>query len=237
MSHFEGIFIMLVFYSVLTATLPTVLNDSFWIYYTTAATHSCLSDSIDCSCPPGYILNSSRNACRLVPTFTLQAAIEIIYVIGLGFMALSLLSLRRHIGLYREKMRERNVLISQIKVKNIDLRKELDTELSRIPQNFQQEGAFVSPISKVIKIIRDIQVKEELDDDTVADLDYVVHLLLSNQLFKPQLMNSNMESEVSQWLKQITGSDQKEEVHLAVKAAGRRITATNIDASSGFSKK
>jgi hypothetical protein len=219
--------LLLVTYSVLTATAPTVLSEPFWVYYTTSPTQSCsLSNSSDCICLSGYIPTPNQTACRLAMTFTMDATIEIIYAIGLTFMIWSFLSLKNHIGNYGEKMSERNNMISQIKVKNDALKDELDKELSRTNKAAHQEGSsFLSPISKVIRIIRDIQVNEELDDETVDALDYVVHLLLSNHLFKPQLMNSNMESEVSQWLKQITANEQEgETAFAAVKVSGRKVT-------------
>ena len=227
----------IVVYSVLTATLPTVLSSSYWVYYTTSSTQSCLSSSSSsgCTCASGYIPKNDNSACRLAMSFSLDAAIEMIFAIGLLCLAWSLVSLRAHIGVYGEKMNERQDLITQIKVKNDFLQVELDKELSRATQQTQVEGgSFISPISKVIKIIRDIQVNSELDDETVDDLDYVVHLLLSNQLFKPQLMNSNMEAEVNQWLKQITESDHKEEAAILTTKAtpGRKITKDSD--SSGF---
>lgn len=123
-------------------------------------------------------------------------------------MVRSLDTLHRHTNVCKLNRNTRSELILAIKVKNRDLKDELEQALSGTKQNNTAESSFISPISKVIKIIRDIQVANEFNDDIMNDLDYIVHLLLSNHLFKPQLLNSNMEAEVNQWLKQITDSDQ-----------------------------
>ncbi|KAJ3312469.1 High affinity cAMP-specific and IBMX-insensitive 3',5'-cyclic phosphodiesterase 8B [Boothiomyces sp. JEL0838] len=77
-----------------------------------------------------------------------------------------------------------------------------------------------SPITKVAKMIRNIQIYGELDTSAVKTLDYVVHLLSSNHLFEPQLKNTNMESEVNQWLQQITNHEEIKDDSLGKDLAG-----------------
>ncbi|KAJ3100875.1 High affinity cAMP-specific 3',5'-cyclic phosphodiesterase 7A [Phlyctochytrium planicorne] len=59
-----------------------------------------------------------------------------------------------------------------------------------------------SPITKVIKSIRNIQDKCDLDVDVMESLDYVIQLLSSNQLFMPNLnVNKDaIDSDVKNWL-------------------------------------
>jgi hypothetical protein len=61
---------------------------------------------------------------------------------------------------------------------------------------------FDSPIKRVIKWIRNIQLREcdKLDNDIIDTFDYIVKLLKSPELYEPELKNTNMESEVKQWL-------------------------------------
>ncbi|KAJ3045646.1 High affinity cAMP-specific and IBMX-insensitive 3',5'-cyclic phosphodiesterase 8A [Rhizophlyctis rosea] len=60
-----------------------------------------------------------------------------------------------------------------------------------------------SPITKVIKMIRNIQDKCDLEADMMESLDYVITILSSNQLFLPNLdVNKDaMDSDVQKWLK------------------------------------
>ncbi|KAJ3339191.1 High affinity cAMP-specific and IBMX-insensitive 3',5'-cyclic phosphodiesterase 8A [Kappamyces sp. JEL0680] len=141
----------------------------------------------------------------------LDPVIEVIFPFGLVILAASFCSLRYHHIKTKESSIEKYELIKAITRKNKALRDELSTELSRSKQKVTTESSFISPIAKVIKMIRDLQVNcDDLDDESMSSLDYVIHLLLSNHLFKPELMNSNMESEVNQWLKQITESDENQ---------------------------
>ena len=230
----------IVLYSVLVSTMNSVFNNFFWVSYSMVQ-KACISteSSTTCSCQTNYIPNDDSTACRYAPTYSMEASFETIFAFGLLLLVGSLNLLQGHVRVCREKKNERQKLIDQINIKNNELKEELDKELSRTTsQNTQKEGAFISPISKVIKIIRNIQINSNLDDETIDDLDYVVHLLLSNHLFKPQLMNSNMEAEVNQWLKQITESDQKEDVAaitLSTKpTASRKATAAADSRGSGF---
>jgi hypothetical protein len=169
---------------VLTATRLTVLGNSSWTQYT-------------------YLSFASSSS---IPY--LDPVIETIFPFGLILLHLSFLSLRSHQDHVLAATLKQRDLIRIIKKKNDDLRDELDKELSRTKQKTNSESSFISPIAKVIKMIRALQISSDnLDDESIANLDYIIHLLLSNHLFKPQLMNSNMESEVNQWLKQITETD------------------------------
>ena len=168
----------------LTATRLTVLGNSSWTQYT-------------------YLSFASSSS---IPY--LDPVIETIFPFGLILLHLSFLSLRSHQDNVLAATLKQRDLIRIIKNKNDALRDELDKELSRTKQKTNNESSFISPIAKVIKMIRALQISSDnLDDESIANLDYIIHLLLSNHLFKPQLMKSNMESEVNQWLKQITETD------------------------------
>jgi hypothetical protein len=60
-----------------------------------------------------------------------------------------------------------------------------------------------TPITKVIKIIRDIQENSGLSAENMDNLDYVVEILSSNQLFLPNFLHESaqgLDGDVSKWL-------------------------------------
>lgn len=60
-----------------------------------------------------------------------------------------------------------------------------------------------APITKVIRMIQNIQEKCRLDADMMEALEHVITILSSNQLFRPNLdVNKDaMDSDVNKWIK------------------------------------
>jgi uncharacterized protein YwgA len=93
-----------------------------------------------------------------------------------------------------------------------------------------------SPITKVTRMIRLLQLDHtHLENEILDKLDYVVHLLGSNHLFEPQLQNTNMETEVNQWLKQITNHNEaKEESRVFNKSPHEQENQTGLSRKKKF---
>lgn len=103
--------------------------------------------------------------------------------------------LERHIIEYASNLVERQKLVATLFYQNIEL-KRLVKELN----NKENALDLDSPITKVIKVIRDVQSKCNLTSDMQSSLDKVIDLLSRNQLFLPNLTNLNIDSDVSKWL-------------------------------------
>jgi hypothetical protein len=116
--------------------------------------------------------------------------------------------LERHIIDYASNLVERQKLVATLFYQNIELKRQVK-ELN----NAQNSLDLDSPITKVIKVIRDIQSKCNLTADMQSSLDKVIDLLSRNQLFLPNLTNSNIDSDVSKWLNSLitNQSNQNEE--------------------------
>ncbi|KAH6570308.1 hypothetical protein BASA60_007797 [Batrachochytrium salamandrivorans] len=91
---------------------------------------------------------------------------------------------------------DRQHAVLNLATQNADLKHQLC--LIRSQDNLDLD----SPITKVIKAIRDVQMRGDLEADVMESLDYVIVLLSSNQLFLPNL-NVNKEAmdlDVNKWL-------------------------------------
>lgn len=116
--------------------------------------------------------------------------------------------LERHIIEYASNLIERQKLVATLFYQNIELKRKIK-EMKHKENTLDLD----SPITKVIKVIRDIQSKCILTPDMQNSLDKVIDLLSKNQLFLPNLTNSNIDSDVSKWLNSLitNQSNQNEE--------------------------
>lgn len=116
--------------------------------------------------------------------------------------------LERHIIDYASNLVDRQKLVATLFYQNVELKRQVK-EL----KNKENTLDLDSPITKVIKVIRDIQSKCALTADMQKSLDKVIDLLSKNQLFLPNLTNSNIDSDVSKWLNSLitNQSNQNEE--------------------------
>jgi hypothetical protein len=185
--------------------MPTALNDRNLVPY--SAIHC--NNTSTCLCINGVI---EGDTCRYVPAFSINMGNEIIFLVALVLVMVLLWSLQIHVSSTTKLSKAQKALKEDIRGHSDQLR----SELMQFRNENNHPPAFDSPITKVIRMIRMLQLEDDsLDVDSVDRLDYVVHLLGSSQLFEPQLKNTNMESEVSRWLKQITNHDEAEEnIHI-----------------------
>lgn len=116
--------------------------------------------------------------------------------------------LERHIIEYASNLIERQKIVAKLFYQNIDLKRQVK-EMTHKENSLDLD----SPITKVIKVIRDIQSKCTLNYDMQNSLDKVIDLLSKNQLFLPNLTNVNIDSDVSKWLNSLitNQSNQNEE--------------------------
>ena len=121
---------------------------------------------------------------------------EITCIVAILAMTGSVYFLQKHIMDYAMSLIERQNVVARLFYQNVELKRQLkemklkDTDLD-----------LDSPITKVIKVIRDIQIKCDLSGDMQTSLDKVVDLLSKNQLFLPNLNpGGKMDADVSKWL-------------------------------------
>jgi hypothetical protein len=64
--------------------------------------------------------------------------------------------------------------------------------------------ALDAPITKAISLIRNFQVQHgyEMDVRVLDDLDYVINLLQSNDIFEPKLQTQGFEKDIGNWLEE-----------------------------------
>jgi hypothetical protein len=181
--------------------MPIVMNDANMVHYSVPK-FPCTTSPSGCQCPSG-ILEGTQ--CRFFPIFSINVGHEVLLVIGLCFVIILMSSLQYHVSTSIEYKTESQLLAKSI----MEHSNGLKAELMQIKDENRHFPALDSPITKVIRMIRMLQLEDDtLDQETTDRLDYVVHLLGSPQLFEPQLQDTNMESDVNQWLKQITNHEE-----------------------------
>lgn len=159
-----------------------------------------------CNISKGFIQSQDNSGCELsyIPIQEYWT-LEITCIVSLVLIGIALYMLQTFIGKYAMNLIEREIRASHILRLNDDLVKQLK-DLRKDPAMDLD-----SPITKVIKVVRSLQENCDLDVDTMESLDFVVHILSSNVLYKPNLNNNKdvMDSDVNRWLNDMmaTGED------------------------------
>ncbi|KAK6097090.1 hypothetical protein MT418_002724 [Batrachochytrium dendrobatidis] len=153
------------------------------------------SESI-CTCPYLYIPNMDKSKCDWLISIPVFYEQEVTFIVSILLICASSFMLHRHVCEYAYRLIDRRRAVSNLMTQNADLKKLLAQ--MHVKDNLDLD----SPITKVIKVIRDIQFKGDLEADVMESLDYVISLLSSNQLFLPNLnVNKDaMDTDVNKWL-------------------------------------
>ncbi|KAJ3212962.1 High affinity cAMP-specific 3',5'-cyclic phosphodiesterase 7A [Dinochytrium kinnereticum] len=121
---------------------------------------------------------------------------EVTFIVSVLLLSISLFLLQQFVQEYAFNLIDRQNHVTRLSKQNADLQTQLKAMKKDIDLDLD------SPITKVIKAIRNIQDKCDLDVDVMESLDYVIQLLSSNQLFMPNLnVNKDaIDSDVKNWL-------------------------------------
>ncbi|RKP00394.1 hypothetical protein CXG81DRAFT_13294 [Caulochytrium protostelioides] len=161
-----------------------------------------ISGEIQCQCWQGYapvLTADDTYVCDLKIDLKINWALEGVVLAGILVVVLSLGRLQVFVNKYALARVERGLLVQRLKQQNADL----TLQLNKIQPRAEPLLDLDSPITKVIACIRQIQASNRLDSDASEELDFVVEVLSSNQLFLPNLLRVNkdaMDGEVNQWL-------------------------------------
>ncbi|KAH6584530.1 hypothetical protein BASA61_007430 [Batrachochytrium salamandrivorans] len=182
---------------------PALGNPSLWanVIETQAPSSDALlpcssSSSSTCICPYLYIPTGTPPQCTWISAIKVYHEQEITFTISILLICISAFMLQHHVCEYAFSLFDRQHAVLNLATQNADLKHQLC--LIRSQDNLDLD----SPITKVIKAIRDVQMRGDLEADVMESLDYVIVLLSSNQLFLPNL-NVNKEAmdlDVNKWL-------------------------------------
>ncbi|KAI9361588.1 hypothetical protein DFJ73DRAFT_789099 [Zopfochytrium polystomum] len=187
-------------YAVLVISLEQVYNTPELQIYPVAMS---LTNVRVEKCAPGanqYLqsltLWSDTNLCLKATKVHIDWAAEATVMCCILLVGLSLHMLQAFIQEYAFNLIDRQNQVSKLSKQNEDLKTQLDSLKKEIVLDLD------SPITKVIRSIKNIQEKCDLGADVMESLDYVIQILSSNQLFLPNLNVNNdaMDSDVNKWL-------------------------------------
>ncbi|ORZ37306.1 hypothetical protein BCR44DRAFT_26328 [Catenaria anguillulae PL171] len=118
------------------------------------------------------------------------------FILAMALLLLGLFMLQRFIKRYAYFLVDRQRRMARLQAANAELRDRLKS--LKVEVNLDLD----SPITKVIQIIKSIQVKENMDGEVIESLDYVIGILSSNKLFQVDLgaFKDNIDKEVKSWL-------------------------------------
>ncbi|KAJ1556194.1 High affinity cAMP-specific 3',5'-cyclic phosphodiesterase 7A [Cladochytrium tenue] len=134
--------------------------------------------------------------CLIAQKLQVSWPAEVTVIVAIILLGWSLRTLQSFVEEYAYSLVERQSQVSRLSLQNAQLKKQLDSLKKEVNLDLD------SPITKVINIIKSIIEKNDFSAEVTESLDYVIHILSSNQLFLPNLnVNSDaMDSDVNRWL-------------------------------------
>ncbi|TPX33494.1 hypothetical protein SmJEL517_g03641 [Synchytrium microbalum] len=135
----------------------------------------------------------------------IQTPQEVTIIVTIWLLGFAFYSLQRFIRKYALSMLDHQNEAIKLTKMNDDLKAQLQTMKKEVKLDLD------SPVTKVINLIRNIQDKCRLDAETMENLEYVIDILSSNQLFMPNLnvQGSTMDAEVNRWLNVLVATESK----------------------------
>ncbi|KAI9189244.1 cAMP-specific 3',5'-cyclic phosphodiesterase 4D [Blastocladiella emersonii ATCC 22665] len=126
----------------------------------------------------------------------INLASEGTFLVFMVLLQLGLFMLQRFIKRYATFLIDRQRRMQRLQAANAELQDKL--KLLKVDVNLDLD----TPITKVIRIIKSIQAKEDMDGEVIESLDYVIGILSSNKLFNIDLgaFKENIDNEVKSWL-------------------------------------
>ncbi|KAJ3055057.1 High affinity cAMP-specific 3',5'-cyclic phosphodiesterase 7A [Rhizophlyctis rosea] len=185
---------------------------------------SLLPDST-CNCTGKNTIPLDETQCQKVNYLNVTWPEEGTCLVALLLIGAALYMLQDFIKEYAFSLVDRQNHVQQLTKQNADLRSQLKAMKKDVDLDLE------SPITKVIKMIRNIQDKCDLEADMMESLDYVISILSSNQLFLPNLdVNKDaMDSDVQKWLKAMMTNTQGN----APLGRGGEVVMSQTDLSQG----
>ncbi|KAJ3070914.1 hypothetical protein HK102_006555, partial [Quaeritorhiza haematococci] len=154
------------------------------------STYYGVTEQDDCRCSLNEISKLVSNVTKPVyecyerRILTINIAEEGTFIFSCLLLGIALFMLQRFIREYAFSLIDRQKHVAQLTKVNADLKSQLKALKKEVDLDLE------SPITKVIKILRNIQVRREMDPELVESLDYVVQILSSNQLDVNKWLNA-----------------------------------------------
>eukprot|EP01136_Pigoraptor_vietnamica_P030892 Opistho-1_new@90729 len=122
---------------------------------------------------------------------------EVTFMIALFILGVAFNMLERFIKKYGTTLLERENNVNELFYDNEELKKQLQKATAG-----DRKLDLDSPLTKVIQLLREIQRGRDATHDVVENLEFVIQILSSNELFAPNLEfpSESVDSEVHTWL-------------------------------------
>ncbi|KAJ3219533.1 High affinity cAMP-specific 3',5'-cyclic phosphodiesterase 7A [Dinochytrium kinnereticum] len=143
-----------------------------------------------------YVPSCTRFWCGKGFENTDQIRVENESVLGAAcvIIAFGFVMLERFIKMNASTLLERENYMNQLYIANIDLKKQL-----RRARN-QEEIDLEAPLSKATQILKDVKEIDNLDSSIMSEIDMIVKILASDQLYNPNLYQKPADADLHDWL-------------------------------------
>ncbi|KAJ3285721.1 High affinity cAMP-specific 3',5'-cyclic phosphodiesterase 7A [Borealophlyctis nickersoniae] len=141
-----------------------------------------------------YIENCSTEFCGVGLRGGIQPVYEAVLVGGCLMVVGCFMMLERFIKLNASTLLERENYMQQLFNANIDLKKQL-----RRAKN-DKEVDLEAPLARATQILKEVKDTQELDRAVQGEIDFIIGILGSDQLYNPNLYQKPGDADVHDWL-------------------------------------
>ncbi|KAJ3203842.1 High affinity cAMP-specific 3',5'-cyclic phosphodiesterase 7A, partial [Clydaea vesicula] len=141
-----------------------------------------------------YTDNCSSALCGVALKPSINVKYELVLVLACGVIIGTYLMLEKFIHLNAIALLEREQYMRQLYYANIDLKKQL-----RLDNNKNQVD-LEAPLTKATQILKSVKDSGEVDENICKEIELIIALLTSDQLYSPDIYQKPADSEVHGWL-------------------------------------
>ncbi|KAJ3026523.1 UNVERIFIED_CONTAM: High affinity cAMP-specific 3',5'-cyclic phosphodiesterase 7A [Siphonaria sp. JEL0065] len=152
---------------------------------------------------------------------------EIMVVVEAVSLGFCFLLVEQYIKLNAATLLERDIFLKQLYNTNVDLRKQLRKERQLEIVDLE------SPMTKVLQILNEVKRNEAADAFMVKELDRLIKVLNSDQLYTPDIFQKSADADVSEWLKVMMQTAKVELAPPTTPAGASGTTLTKLRGGAG----
>jgi hypothetical protein len=141
-----------------------------------------------------YIANCTDFFCGVQLSERINVYYEGVLGIACLFVVLCFISLEKFIKLNASTLLERELYMNQLYVANIDLKRQL-----RRARN-DEEVDLEAPLARATQILKDVKDTQDVDRTIADEIDFIIGILSSDQLYNPNIYQKPADADVHDWL-------------------------------------
>jgi hypothetical protein len=151
--------------------------------------------------------------------------VEITACISVFILLFNVIILERFIKMNALVLIERENFVRSLYTANMELQRQLRTVKDA------DKNTFEAPLSQAIQVLKEIKETSDLDEEIMQNLDIIIRILGTDQLFTPSLDQGQVDAEVHGWLNDLLLNRKHSEMSSGRRSVTSMLKKTGLESS------